>query len=420
MLTAYVFLSETHSIENIARKAVETTSLSLISTTKNGANKPMFKDKLLRPFGFVIKPERKVCTDTTRVFIAIHSAASNFGRRQVIRETYAQRKLQERYEFSFLFTLGLQESDLFQKWIVAEAKEFDDILQGNFQEHYHNMTIKKLIWMRYAMGNCQKTKWIVHLDDDALLDIHSLIDFFENKKVFDSNTLYCMAISYNQTLVVRNPYSKWFVSEDAYPLDFYPKYCAGAAYILPQKALYLMDEAIKGMEYITVDDAFITGIVREAVGIDIRQLLPNGIVRHELDPLIHKFQTGRAVMAECPNEHCMRHLWEIINSLHKLTQKPNVNISITTIPDYHPMEVEILVRYGETIHFDGGIDVQSLYELNSTREITLPQYVRYPRKLIFISLTLPISLMILLFLCKICVFLANFFEEYYKKRVFTE
>ncbi|CAJ0563157.1 unnamed protein product, partial [Mesorhabditis spiculigera] len=333
-------------------------------------------DSLLAPMPYRIQPARRnPCLWGNKMFVAIHSAAQNFGRRMAIRDTYASMELQKKLGFSVVFVLGLQDSELIQKWVETEAEQYDDILQAEFVEHYFNMTVKKLSWMRYAQARCPHTKWVLHLDDDAVMDVYSLLGFIENRKINDPSTIFCMAISYNQTNVVRNPYSKWYVSEEAYPQRFYPKYCAGAAYLLPQKALAAMEEAVKRMRYITIDDAFVTGILREAIGFGIRQLRPQGIIRKELDPLIYQFQTGNAVMAECPNEHCMRHLWEIIEMLHRTWNQPNVNITSIGIPEYVPVQVEIRIRWGETITYEGGPGMEQLESYNATREVS-----RIPRR----------------------------------------
>lgn len=157
---------------------------------------------------------------------------------------------------------------------------------------------------------------------------------------YDKRTIYCMAISYNETYVVRNPFSKWcvfvfishfmkqsrYVPEEVYENDVYPKYCAGAAYIVPVGVLADMENATTTLPYMTVcflkfqqfilrhqtldwrrlhygdcqgysrrwDNASIT--VREKILIvETLYLLRYGVVRMELDPIFHLFQTGRAV-----------------------------------------------------------------------------------------------------------------------------
>lgn len=67
-----------------------------------------------------------------------------------------------------------------QEALVAEHLRFDDLLQGNFQEAYRNLSYKHTMGLRWASASCDRqtdgdlAKFIVKADDDTVFDLYYL------------------------------------------------------------------------------------------------------------------------------------------------------------------------------------------------------------------------------------------------------
>ena len=64
---------------------------------------------------------------------------------------------------------------------------------------------------------------------------------------------------------------KWGVTIKEYPKDTYPPYCTGAAIVYTCKNIQKIVDASEGERYFFIDDVFVTGIVREIVGVKLQK-----------------------------------------------------------------------------------------------------------------------------------------------------
>lgn len=75
--------------------------------------------------------------------------------------------------------------------------------------------------------------------------------------------------TWNVSKVIRKDKSKWYVSKLDYSFDWYPQYCSGNAYIMDSKLLPILLTASSLMPFLWVDDAYITGVLREGCNIPL-------------------------------------------------------------------------------------------------------------------------------------------------------
>ena len=74
--------------------------------------------------------------------VLVHSSTVNFQRRNNIRETWANSNLFMNHSMRIVFLLGKPKKDSTQALIEHESRLHRDIIQGNFQDEYHNLTHK--------------------------------------------------------------------------------------------------------------------------------------------------------------------------------------------------------------------------------------------------------------------------------------
>lgn len=166
-----------------------------------------------------------------------------------------------------------QEIFITQKAIVNEHERFRDIVQGNFQEAYRNLTYKHIMGLRWASVECPKATFIIKMDDDTVYDIFYLRDYLESFIENNSppNDFLAGFILANKK-PIRNVANKWYVSIDEYSKPNYPNYLSGWLYITnPKTAQKLVIESQR-QPFMWIDDTWVTGVLRELKDIKITEL----------------------------------------------------------------------------------------------------------------------------------------------------
>ena len=93
----------------------------------------------------------KECESDLRLIIAVKSKFSNINRRKAIRATWGNSKFYDDFKIKTIFLLGNDNIGEVQK----EAEEFDDILAGDFQESFNNLTFKDSMLLTWTKNNCE-------------------------------------------------------------------------------------------------------------------------------------------------------------------------------------------------------------------------------------------------------------------------
>lgn len=162
-----------------------------------------------------------------------------------------------------------------QQGIADEQKRFGDIVQGNFQEAYRNLTYKHIMGLRWAVTQCVMAKFIIKADDDTVFDIFFIREYLESlidNKPTPDNFLAGFILANKKP--IRNVANKWYVSNEEYTKSYYPDYLSGWLYITtPQTAHKLIVESQK-QPFMWIDDTWVTGVLREQQHIEITKLNP--------------------------------------------------------------------------------------------------------------------------------------------------
>lgn len=89
-------------------------------------------------------------TSDTLALIMVTSYFGNVETRSAMRRAFPSDKLRE-LGLKRVFLLGTAPQDKYttQEAIVNEGKRFGDLIQGNFQEAYRNLTYKHVMGLRY-------------------------------------------------------------------------------------------------------------------------------------------------------------------------------------------------------------------------------------------------------------------------------
>ena len=129
---------------------------------------------------FKIQP-RKCNNKRTGISIFITTRAKDFARRRLLRKNWVKYARQRGICVYFMIGLTRNKNKRRKNWQKKEAKKYHDIIQGNFIDDYHNLTLKTISMLRWANIHCKKDQFVMKVDDDVLPKIDR---FIENRHLF--------------------------------------------------------------------------------------------------------------------------------------------------------------------------------------------------------------------------------------------
>ena len=156
----------------------------------------------------------------------------------------------------------------------SESNSFSDIVVGNFDDTYANLTLKHLFALNYVMNRCPNVDFVVKADDDIVINFEDLESFLNiayppNSEPLDDRVGYkvFLGLVFKHMHVIRTPGNKWCTTPKEYPYEEFPQYCSGWAYITTIDTIStIMQQALHEDKALWIDDVYITGILREAAG----------------------------------------------------------------------------------------------------------------------------------------------------------
>ncbi|KAL3855099.1 hypothetical protein ACJMK2_014328 [Sinanodonta woodiana] len=202
-----------------------------------------------------------ICKDVKNLtfLIMVHTAVPHFYQRQALRETWANPRLLKSHSSRILFLLGRKENETVQRTLETESKQFQDIVQGDFIDDYHNLTHKGVLGYRWITEYCQNAKFILKIDDDVFVNIFRVIHTLLPKFKDGERKIACRF--HRHVFMYRH--GKFAVDPDYFPgLNHFPlPYCPGPFVLMPRSIVPEMFEAAKTTPFHWVDDFYIFGIL---------------------------------------------------------------------------------------------------------------------------------------------------------------
>uniref|UniRef100_UPI00358EDDD0 beta-1,3-galactosyltransferase 2-like n=1 Tax=Myxine glutinosa TaxID=7769 RepID=UPI00358EDDD0 len=224
-------LSTNDSFEGARVQLKKTSSVdsdNLLSRIEAPGLQPKPNEKNLN-FVFIRDEPDKCRRQAPFLVLLVSSAPKQFEARQAIRDTWGNESLIPGVNIVRLFLLGSSPSETINQDLDKES-HFHDIIQQNFLDTYHNLTIKTVMGLQWLSRYCPTARYVMKTDSDMFVNIEFLVQSIlrtqepPRKNYF---TGYLMR-DYSPN---RNPSSKWYMSRALYPGDRYPTFCSGTGYI---------------------------------------------------------------------------------------------------------------------------------------------------------------------------------------------
>ena len=214
-----------------------------------------------------------LCRPGTFMVILVHSSPTNLDRREAIRVTWGDAVLKGTWpntsqqnnsmisRLQIAFVLGLHSDEAVNRAIRQEHSHYNDIIQGDFTDHYHNMTLKSLLDLKVTATRCPHVQYLLKSDDDMIINLPYLLDILVAKPLKRS-----FMGPYNpRSRVYRD--GVWKLTLEEFPFTFYPPYESGSAYVITGDLIHELFVTAEYVPHIFVDDVYVTGILGRILGV---------------------------------------------------------------------------------------------------------------------------------------------------------
>ncbi|XP_043111745.1 lactosylceramide 1,3-N-acetyl-beta-D-glucosaminyltransferase B isoform X2 [Puntigrus tetrazona] len=242
---------------------------------------------------YLIKNEGKCGEKDILLLLFVKSSSENFERRKAIRATWGNEAYVERMlgvTVKVLFALGLhpepEQRRLLNMKLLVEDQRYHDLIQQDFMDTFHNLTLKLLLQLGWKETYCHRAQFLMSADDDVFIHIPNLIHFLQGIGRSNLKNLWIGRV-HRGSPPVRDKESKYYVSQDLYPWLSYPDYTPGSGYVLSRDAATKIYQAALTINTsFHIDDVFL-GICAKVL---------------DIAPKDHAFFSGEG---KAPNHPCI-------------------------------------------------------------------------------------------------------------------
>lgn len=175
-------------------------------------------------FKYIHNPGEAICgkpsnnnsqDDDIYLLVYVHTAPENFRRRQTQRDTWLRRSLFKRIRVVFM--MGYVDNKYTRDKLNLESQIYQDIVQEDFMDSYHNLTYKGIMVNIYISNGhfcfneyrfkavkwiseyCTHAKYILKVDDDIVTNVFIVMRHLESlarHNMIKQNQVCCLGMKY--------------------------------------------------------------------------------------------------------------------------------------------------------------------------------------------------------------------------------
>ena len=203
------------------------------------------------------------------LLLLVSSLPSHFERRQAIRETWGKQRVFFGKQTVLLFTLATETKNTaeIQKKVNEENERHGDIIQAEFRESFHNLTLKVVFGLKWVTENCPHAKYFYKGDDDMFVNMKNIITLLNKTSESNKRRLFVgNRMLRSRPVTIKK--SKYYVPKTQFNEAYYPPYCSGGGYVISGNLIPEMFKASRWIHVIPIDDAY-QGMLAKKVGLRV-------------------------------------------------------------------------------------------------------------------------------------------------------
>ncbi|XP_067864864.1 beta-1,3-galactosyltransferase 5-like [Heterodontus francisci] len=171
-------------------------------------------------------PDSRCDTSPPFLVLLVTSSLNQLETRSAIRQTWGRERITHGKRVVTYFLLGYSRDH--QEQLLQEGSLYKDIIQKNFTDTYYNLTTKVLMGLEWQNRFCPSASFVMKTDSDMFVNADYLTELLlptSHRNIFTG-------FIFRHARPIRNKASKWYASEQEYPLETYPPFCSGTGYVL--------------------------------------------------------------------------------------------------------------------------------------------------------------------------------------------
>ncbi|XP_019358907.1 PREDICTED: lactosylceramide 1,3-N-acetyl-beta-D-glucosaminyltransferase [Gavialis gangeticus] len=229
-------------------------------------------DRVAR-YPYLINHKEKCQQQDVLLLLFVKTSPENRHRRNAIRQTWGNENYvhsQLNATIKVVFALGqlrdrTQQAQV-QRKLILEDQKYSDLIQKDFLDTFHNLTLKLLLQFSWVNAYCPHAKFIMSADDDIFIHMPNLVAYLQSLAQMGVQDLWIGRV-HRGSPPVRDKSSKYYVPYEMYPWSSYPDYTAGAAYVISSDVAAKVYEASQTLNTsLYIDDVFM-GLCANKMGI---------------------------------------------------------------------------------------------------------------------------------------------------------
>ncbi|MBN3277987.1 B3GN5 glucosaminyltransferase, partial [Polyodon spathula] len=224
-------------------------------------------------YQYLINHKDKCEKQNVLLVLFVKTSPKNLERRQAIRSTWGNEnyiRSELKANVKVVFALGVHkhplEREVLQRHLEREDRQYGDLIQQNFIDAFHNLTLKLILQFKWAHMYCRHAKFVMSADDDIFIHMPNLVQYLQDLDQRGVQDLWIGRV-HRGAPPVRIKESKYYVPHEMYQWSSYPDYTAGAAYVVSADVadkIYRASMTLNTTIYI--DDVFM-GICANKIGV---------------------------------------------------------------------------------------------------------------------------------------------------------
>ena len=221
----------------------------------SGGNPYCLKESII-----LLNSPQNGCSPGQRVHLLfiIISLTTNYEQRNAIRKHWARSSWnQTSAVVRRVFLLGRTSGREEQARIDEEASRYDDVLQGDIEEIYQNLTSKTVMGYTWMRKHCPDADYVMKTDDDIYVNTPALLNYLEQNEQPHCPQMIGACMRWRNRRH-RDPSHNWYLSNEIYPDNIFPPYCCGCGYVVTGSTARDLAEVVRWLPMFgALEDAFI-------------------------------------------------------------------------------------------------------------------------------------------------------------------
>ncbi|XP_039666914.1 N-acetyllactosaminide beta-1,3-N-acetylglucosaminyltransferase 3-like isoform X2 [Perca fluviatilis] len=194
------------------------------------------------------------------LFLVIKSSPVNYDRREVLRKTWAKERLHNGVWIRRIFISGTIdtgfEKERLNKLLELEKREYNDILQWDFNEGFYNLTLKQILFLEWMERSCPNARFLLNGDDDVFANTNNMVEYLQSLKENDGSKHLFTGHLIQNVGPIRISQSKYFIPVQVQESDSYPPYCGGGGFLLSGYTALVIYNMSQSIPILPIDDVY--------------------------------------------------------------------------------------------------------------------------------------------------------------------